>query len=262
MGLSAACFFVLLVTACFHPAEPVLITQSKRVFIHAVPNPSAPNSWGTESPRGLRLLYTDCETGRMRVLLTTGSHVVVRHVLSYAEDRLAGVAWDSERLYAVVGHAVSREQLMRPDRRQWNHTLYVFWLEDGSPLWTQPLGGHDVPVESIGKGPLTARDGQVLCQGTTLAFKGKFGRRVSVAGLVRSLDSNLLVLDTNERLGIDEHTHFFQETGRDPQEVQPAAVLGKYVQVELGDHPHTGFVSRVLITRVQPGQAAAQPVRE
>jgi hypothetical protein len=230
----------------------VLVIETEQAFIHAVPNPRAPETWGAESRPGLRLLHTERRTGRMRVLLTTGSRVIVRHVLSYAEDRLAGVARDGERLYAVVGHAVSRDRVPRPDARQWNYTLYVFWLADGAPLWTQPLGGHDVPVESTGTGPLAVQDGRVSCQGTTLAFTGKAGRRLVAAGRVRSLEGNRLVLETNDHFAVGERTRFLAETGRDPRVIEPAACVGKYVQVELGDEANEGPVPRVLITRDQP----------
>ncbi len=262
MGSSTALLFTAMAILHSEPGEPQLIAKNKQVFIHAVPNPSVPESWGSEPPRGIRLLHTDRETGRMRVLLTTGSRVVVRHILSYAEDRLAGVANDSERLYAVVGHTISRDRVSKPDKRQWSYTLYVFWLADGSPLWTQPLSGHEIPVESTGKGPLVVKDGEVSCQGTTLAFKGKLGRRLIAAGWVRSLEGDRLVLDPNDQLLIDDHTQFLQETGRDPQEVKPAAALGKHVQVMLSDQAGSGTVTRVLITQVQPSRPEERPVRE
>ena len=73
-----------------------------------------------------------------RVLLTTGSHVIVRHVLSYAESRLAGVAWDGERLYAYfadkTGYTLKGTFSSSVDPA--GDKLYITWNNSrGSKAW-------------------------------------------------------------------------------------------------------------------------------
>ncbi|HUT61590.1 MAG TPA: hypothetical protein VNA25_27435 [Phycisphaerae bacterium] len=178
--------------------EPMLLLSGKRFLVHLLPQrtptgqPSQSTRWalrqrGDPGPGGVMLLHTALPSGKMTVLLSTGSRAWV-DTLSHAmrtefrETRLGGVLLDGNNLYAL--------SWTRTDPRQatvgWS--LYVFDVNSGALLeWATIEGGRirlqtttegtryivaqfDPPPETQrrdvwGPGPLKRSDGGVMCFG-------------------------------------------------------------------------------------------------
>lgn len=161
---------------------PTLVTKSKEYLVHVIPAAKLGDDLlDRYLPGGLQVVHTSAETGKMNVLVATGSWSIPTRRQSFGQTRIVGISADAERLY--VAEWTSGRVWDRPPPPATETTkggvyhLHVFWLADGSRIAERELAGaglpENVPVEMAGKGALSLMEKGVSCYGASFEFKGK-----------------------------------------------------------------------------------------
>ena len=160
--------------------KAVLVAKGKTYLVHVLPPRTVPTEGELSSSmgRGSDLLYTNLETGEMKVLIATGSWSIPTRVPSHAFNRIVGVAVDGERLYTLLWTSGRQRDLPPANESSKGGTyhLQVFWLADGSRIEDRYLSKglpEEAPKQTTEPGPLTVEANTVSCYGLTLTFKGK-----------------------------------------------------------------------------------------
>lgn len=180
---------LLATTVLSAPAdEPVQLSKGDGYAVHALGG--SVGAWAVFGPQpvtALHLLHTSFPSGKLTVLLRTGTTVgfpvpMGLNRVPHSQTRVVGVAADSERLYVLVwtakwvvedhGHGA-----YKPPESD-DYAVQVYWLKDGTEVGTFAVGGAKrpkvLPRESVEVGPLVVeKEGGVSVYGETFRFKGK-----------------------------------------------------------------------------------------
>jgi hypothetical protein len=169
--------------------NPVLVAKGPGYYLHAIPGAVGIRAAFLGSERvgiGLGLFHTTAESGAMRLLMASGTTVVIIPMgidrMVFTQTRIAGVAANAEYLFVLRQERYKKILRQEPIREPGEYeapgySLAVFRLTDGTPVQNVELKRGDFPTQptatdTLKPGPLTLKQNGVAVFGVTYTFKG------------------------------------------------------------------------------------------
>jgi len=189
-----------------YSSEPVIIARGAKFLIHRLLGSIGSRGIGERpSDPVIILTHTDTESGKMRVLYSSGIFLQFTRRATYQSRRIVGIAQDENRLYLAVWETarVFTDKDRPPERDyRWigRYRLIAFWKSDGTQIVREPLYEEDfeplyeadllrnsnreaqieAPDENGGAGPLKVMSKGVTWNKKRFKFRGRqfIGQRV------------------------------------------------------------------------------------